>query len=194
MARLEDSTVAEPARRFTLLDAIVLVFVSALMLSADRVVRRLWTYEDQLPGLVPPTMLGWHLALMVPSVVLFPYQLTRRADRQRFRDGAPGLMVHLVVTMIVIVQLAQWVSTTLAVFSVSGSAGLDSIRWPVEVIDFLPGEARNFTGLTVATSWLTLATIGRWAPERAWDDRLGRIIGVLWIVFYFAVPWISLLE
>jgi hypothetical protein len=33
----------------------------------------------------------------------------------------------------------------------------------------------------VAGAWLTLALARRWRPEPTWPDRLGRIVGILWI-------------
>jgi hypothetical protein len=38
------------------------------------------------------------------------------------------------------------------------------------------------SGATVAAVWLVLATSGRWRPEKSWIDRLGRGLGVTWIV------------
>jgi hypothetical protein len=37
-------------------------------------------------------------------------------------------------------------------------------------------------GPAVAAVWLVLALSGRWRPERSWIDRLGRFLGVTWIV------------
>jgi hypothetical protein len=35
--------------------------------------------------------------------------------------------------------------------------------------------------------------VGRWNPERAWDDRLGRLLGVVWLFFYLGVQPLALL-
>jgi hypothetical protein len=37
-------------------------------------------------------------------------------------------------------------------------------------------------GLTVAASWLTLASVVGWHPEPSWVDRAGRALGWCWIV------------
>ena len=37
-------------------------------------------------------------------------------------------------------------------------------------------------GYAVATVWLVLALSGRWRPEKSWIDRLGRVLGVIWIL------------
>jgi hypothetical protein len=42
--------------------------------------------------------------------------------------------------------------------------------------------------VAVAMSWIVLAIVGRWHPERAWDDRLGRALGVVWMLIYLCAP------
>ena len=42
-------------------------------------------------------------------------------------------------------------------------------------------------GFTVAAIWLLLGLSGRWRPEKSWIDRLGRLLGVVWIACAIAV-------
>jgi hypothetical protein len=42
-------------------------------------------------------------------------------------------------------------------------------------------------GFTVAAIWLLLALSGRWRPERSWIDRLGRLLGLVWMACAIAV-------
>jgi hypothetical protein len=46
-------------------------------------------------------------------------------------------------------------------------------------------------GYAVAATWLVLATSGRWRPEKSWIDRLGRVLGIVWIsiTILTAPPW-----
>jgi hypothetical protein len=37
-------------------------------------------------------------------------------------------------------------------------------------------------GVAVTAAWVNLAACGRWRPEAEWIDRLGRVVGVCWIV------------
>jgi hypothetical protein len=37
-------------------------------------------------------------------------------------------------------------------------------------------------GPAVAAVWLVLALSGRWRPEKSWIDRLGRLLGAMWIM------------
>jgi hypothetical protein len=36
--------------------------------------------------------------------------------------------------------------------------------------------------VAILGAWSALAICGRWSPEPSWIDRLGRILGVFWIV------------
>jgi hypothetical protein len=51
---------------------------------------------------------------------------------------------------------------------------------PLSYIDFILTPKSGF--LTVATSWLLLATNGRWQPEPHWIERAGIGLGVFWLV------------
>ena len=42
-------------------------------------------------------------------------------------------------------------------------------------------------GWTVAAIWLVLVLSGRWRTERSWIDRLGRLLGVVWIAAAIAI-------
>jgi hypothetical protein len=43
---------------------------------------------------------------------------------------------------------------------------------------------RGYAAAAVAGAWLVLALAGWWRPEPGWIDRLGRVLGFLWIVPY----------
>jgi len=51
-------------------------------------------------------------------------------------------------------------------------------QWWVATCFVLPRAA----ALAVSISWLTLALSGRWQADRNWLDRLGRFLGVCWIL------------
>ncbi|WP_406695128.1 hypothetical protein V5E97_29235 [Singulisphaera sp. Ch08] len=42
-------------------------------------------------------------------------------------------------------------------------------------------------GYSVVAIWLLLVLSGRWRPEKSWIDRLGRVLGVIWIACAVAV-------
>ena len=49
---------------------------------------------------------------------------------------------------------------------------------------------KDMIGSAVAVSWLILWLGGGWRAEPSWIDRLGRLLGVFWIVFGVAL-WID---
>jgi hypothetical protein len=46
--------------------------------------------------------------------------------------------------------------------------------------------------MAVLTSWMTLIVGRRWRAEPTWVDRLGRAVGVFWIVAGAVVPGLFL--
>ena len=58
---------------------------------------------------------------------------------------------------------------------------------------FIRDDLRKDVAIAVLATWLVLAVVGRWHPERAWDDRQGRLLGVVWVFFYLGVPLLALL-
>jgi hypothetical protein len=62
----------------------------------------------------------------------------------------------------------------------------------VEVMDYLRDDLRRDAVIAVLAAWLALRLVGRWNPERAWDDRLGRFVGVLWVFFYLGAQLLAL--
>jgi hypothetical protein len=51
-----------------------------------------------------------------------------------------------------------------------------------------------FCGIfAVAGAWLLLALTGRWRAEKSWVDRLGRVLGTVWVAWLpisVLEPWI----
>ena len=39
-------------------------------------------------------------------------------------------------------------------------------------------------GFAVAVAWATLALTRRWRPDPTWPDRLGRLVGLVWVVIF----------
>lgn len=187
---------APEGRRFLLIDAIMLVAVAAVMLSAGRAVR--WVAEWEVPkARYDSEMLmrmSGSLALIGLSVVLLPFVLARTADRRRLRRGAPGLFVHVVVVAVIGVLTAAWAAETAFSFGLAGVARIYSSPWPHFVIYSLASELPDDVAIAVCVSWLTLMLAGHWHPERAWDDRFGRFVGILWVAFYLGEPLLDLLS
>jgi hypothetical protein len=76
------------------------------------------------------------------------------------------------------VRLAGWLGR-LAIFKVfEGRPGIHPTQWTQEIMDYLRDGLRDHAVIATVVAWLTLRLLGRWEPEKAWDDRLGRLIGL----------------
>jgi hypothetical protein len=186
-------------RPFHLIDGIALVAASALMLSADRAVHEWWSWLASRLGDLPSwgpretRVMAWSVALTGLSLTLLVSLLARSADRRRLRRGAPGLAVHIAVATVVLVRIAGWLARATIDALFEGWPRFYGTRWTVETMNYLRDDLRRDAAVAVAATWLTLALVGRWNPERAWDDRLGRFLGALWMIFYLGAPLLALL-
>jgi hypothetical protein len=174
-----------PGRRFLLLDAMALVLASAVMLSARGLF--LWSWSTGIPDLsYGDNEVARHsaaLALVGLSFVLLPFTLARPGDRRRLRQGAPGLLIHVVVMITFAWILLEWAVR----WRVQGGGwpdfGPDPLSPLAAALILVVIQFARPMSLGVAIAWITLAVVGRWKPDRGWDDRLGRLVGCLWLVY-----------
>jgi hypothetical protein len=181
----------EIPRRFLLVDAIILIAAAALMLSSHRAIWWFWVWGDPTASYSyrETRLMAGALALSGLSFILLVSVLAHPTGPRRLRRGAPGLFVPVAVASVLAVRVCGWAAQALINHAFSGRAGFFyAIRPTVEVMNDLRDDIRRDVVVAVAATWLTLAIVGRWRPERAWDDRLGRSLGVVWIVFYLCAP------
>jgi hypothetical protein len=176
---------AAPGRRFTLLDAMVVILALAAGLGVlkhqigliswigvqtlfERF--RAWSQRDYSKLAILAIELTMPMALATTIAVLV---LRLRQPRPRWRrlTRQPGFVACLAAS-----------STS----AFAGFAGLLNIA-------FQPaGFIVNFTdpfgifgmalgGLAVALLWVVFSLAGLWRPEPSWIDRAGRVVGVGWI-------------
>jgi hypothetical protein len=55
-------------------------------------------------------------------------------------------------------------------------------------------QATARTAVALAVVWLILAASRRFRPEPSWIDRLGRVLGVLWITVAVCRGWSELAQ
>jgi len=185
-------------RRFLLGDAIILVASTALLLSADRAVRSIcvsfsaWFHGFAALHFVEVRLITYSVALTSLSLPLLGSLLIRPTDRNRLCQGVPGLFVHLVVAMVVVVRLTGWAVRASLFLLFEGKLGFYGATWAAEVRYYLQDDLRADIAIAILTSWLTLKLVGRWNPDRAWDDRLGRFVGCLWVIFHLGARLLAL--
>ncbi len=92
---------------------------------------------------------------------------------------ASGVAIALIGLQIVVILLADY-----ALAEVAWPSWDDISGWLFD--EKLPLLTRC-GGLTILVSWLSLFASGKWRADRSWDDRLGRAMGICWILAAFAV-------
>lgn len=195
---------ASAIRRFTVLDATVLIAATAAGLA---VIRSLTGCQElilvssrfQPPGInaavlyrmrtlafwPAPFLTAWTLALLTLSM-RGPRPTLRRIAR---RPGtAVGLALVLSLIKNVIIYGKDFIRALQAASPTSGRGG----NWSY----FFWSDVAARTGFFVLVAWSTLAMSGRWSARADWHDRLGRIIGICWVlialIWYMDDLWASI--
>ena len=171
---------ATPRRRFTLMDAMILVAATA---AGCALIRYYWNFYGGWPrdGF---SLFGWAMTsacfLSPLSFALIVLRMrTPRPTRTRLRRQ-PGLVSNLVV------MLGWFIYGGLAAWAwLRRIAGRD-ISSPDPDLDLLIVIQRvhsctELVGWMVAASWFALVLAGACRPEPSWIDRAGRILGACWI-------------
>lgn len=173
-------------RRFTLLDAMILIASTAAGLAGVRyyypdnfidfgrssIPWGIWVINWMVGSL--PLFLAWTLAFVVLRVRK-PRPTIRRLSRQ------PGLVAGLAVSLI----LAGGTMTFAGVYVVDQST-FHHIKALLYRGGYWGGATRIIPfcfGPAVATAWMVLILGGRWRPEPSWIDRFGRLLGGFWVVW-----------
>jgi hypothetical protein len=189
---------AAPRRRFQIADAMILVAATAmgcgLMLSIARMAKRSpydWFAEliSQEPWydlvadsgkITALALLTMPLVVMV-TLALLPIWLV--GTRLRFRRLArrPGLMASCASSLAMV-----FLALPVLVGALAGGVRCDGLSRLLALEEGIL-SATIFGGLAVLVSWMTLVVGGRWRSEATWLDRLGRAMGLYWIMAAFAV-------
>ncbi len=123
----------------------------------------------EILGACAPIVTAWGVALIA---------LRWMGPRPRWRRLArePGLMACCASTPSLIVLgvhgiiYAMGHRYQLLIDYMVDPIGMGLIIWPMII------------GISVLAAWMTLLLGGRWRAEPTWIDRLGRAIGVFWVV------------
>ncbi len=179
---------APPAeiRRFTLIDAMVLIAATALslvlireyvdylqnrrilsVLTRDWSLASLWRWGTLLSGALAPLAVSLSLALW-----LLRLEKLKPSVRRLLRQ--PGMMASsaaVIATSLFLVKalFSQYYLSQASSSRMLPLEGLWMVRLP-------------WNGEVVAVVWLLLWASGSWRSEPSWIDRAGRALGVYWIV------------
>lgn len=177
-------------RYFEITDGLIVVAAIALGNAATRWIVSDLNPEDLWITLTTPSSNGWSFSLIyakfaefgwvfvIPSIAAWtlacmlmrlrsPRPIWRRLVRQ------PGAMASFMASAVIGLTLAVGFATWTFVESIS----LDFMKLIFGTISF----GSLLVGMAVLWSWTTMGICGRWGPEPTWLDRLGRLLGTLWI-------------
>ena len=119
-----------------------------------------WLYGPGSCFVVP-----WMAALIV---------IRLRRPRPRLIRFQPGF-VACVAVMVTLVPGLAWFATICQRPGFQGPQGFEQ-AWAIST---------HWTSTAVIGAWLGLYLAGKWRPEPSWIDRMGRALGLYWIILNF---------
>jgi hypothetical protein len=186
----------DSTRRFTLVDAMILIAAAAIGLASARSMPLLRP-SSSLPRANLQRALStvtYGSSIAFPTVMAFTVAtlaLRSRRPRPRLRKilREPGAVGCTAATFSLLLTLIMLTPTSIFVAGNSPSIGM----WLVDVWI----QAPRVTGSVVASVWFVQALSGRWRAGREWIDRLGRVVASCWLLalaLRAAMIWASLLD
>jgi hypothetical protein len=133
-----------------------------------------------------PVVGGWTLVLPLVQARR-PGGLRRRLLRE------PGATACVAALLGIATGAAVMAGPALTGRLVGGRLRHDVTDW---IAYFALEHLLAHAGAAVAVAWALQALAGRWRPSRDWDDRLGRLLGALWIgagLMWATRPYLRLL-
>jgi hypothetical protein len=167
-------------RRFTLLDALVLIAATA---GGFAIIR--FSQESSFPGeLVMPPLerflfeAGWTFDYRIPPVLVclsLATALCALRSPQSLRKPlirSPGVIACLLVVLVVVMETGRNFITHLVRHRQDPFLEMATVNWA-----YVSRQA-------VLVAWIAVRLSGRWRPVRGWPDRLGRWIGWTWLIMW----------
>lgn len=163
-----------PPRRFTLIDLMALVAASAASLWIFRA-QGLAGDRDGIPVAMAAKRTAFALLAPLTAASLGLRLLKPRPARGEVFDR-PGAAAGVAAALALAFSLADACLRARQM----AAYGLDDIAWRAATSGMY--VAVVFGGFGVVSCWGLMAASGRWRAEPTWIDRLGRALGVGWIV------------
>jgi hypothetical protein len=179
-----------PIRRFTIADVMILVAAAAV---GTLVLRSYLPGLSRQLGLIPtfapdPWGLWWaHLWLHGPgSCLVVPWMaaviaLRLRRPRPRLIRFQPGFVACL-AGMASLVPGVVWFATIRHRPGFQRADGFEQ-AWAIMT---------QWTDTAVLGAWIALLWTRKWRPEPSWIDRMGRALGLYWVLLligFHALQW-----
>jgi hypothetical protein len=192
---MDPSPAGTATRKFTMADLMILVAGCAAGVAWTKAYYGATATEIEMLDGFWKFKLQYLLRAPVPSLTSIGVALLAcrlRSPRPSIRRlvRQPGAVAMACVGLVLLLDAA----TLLAGRALN--AGLDRV-WPPTPnpgVSFTTGDELSQVfaaidinvGPVIAACWLLLAVVGRWRAEPTWVDRLGRCLGVCWIVVSLA--------
>jgi hypothetical protein len=183
---------ARHCRKFTVLDALIMIAAIAIGLAWTRYFQNSeaggesYPYIDGMAGPVSAFRHGIELAnwwvvglsycMAVVTITLLVLRLRERPrKRLRYLTRLPGAVAGGAVSLTVLWDLSYAAIEVL--IGITSGGPFDSI-WE---FTYLLQSGEN-AGVAVAVAWVLLATSGRWRREPGWLDGIGLALGIFWLL------------
>jgi hypothetical protein len=174
---------AAAKRRITISDIMALVAVTAVSIVAARYMLSLMNLPPGWWGV--SALMGSSAAVLTATLALIPLRLrTPRPQGERLWRQ-PGWLACAAVALALAISLAQQLLEVAFILIRLGPSRLDWTSLFRSLMLGLPSKAV----FSVAAAWATLGVVGGWESEKGWIDRLGRLLGLYWII-YPILAWI----
>ena len=153
-------------RRISILDVMILVAASAIGLTLAR------TLVGDARSIL--NLLVWPASffLLGPTLAFLAIRLRGPRPTIRRLTCQPGMAACCAVAIVTAIDAISW--------------GVFWLKLKPEDAQFMLARfwrlSRENPGPAVAATWLGLVLSRRWRPEPGWIDRIGRLIGVLWLL------------
>ncbi|WP_435018656.1 hypothetical protein TA3x_000640 [Tundrisphaera sp. TA3] len=195
-------------RRFTLLDAMLVVAAFAAILAVHRWNdmgtewwtffrnlrdRRLWSWKI-IPE-IPFRLAGdASFPMLILSFTVFASRLMSPRPRWRRLARQPGFVACLAIVPAGIIGLALTIIEVNRFSAVAYPSGGLLAKERLSVwLQTLSMTLAEPCGFAVAMAWSTQALVGGWRPKDDWVDRLGRVVGCTWVAMAMARLFRSML-